>query len=142
MCVFYRFTSVCMCASLSSSHPSICADDEQGSIFRKRVMKYIPPLPFYNQTRLFKRKESYTEVYSSSTCLDPSTFPFLPNTWDGEELGALLQPADRILLFLLPLTASSGSPESLLRPPPSFLLFLFSKCCRLTRTKPFVHSEM
>ena len=26
-------TSVCMCASLSSSHPSICAEDEQGSIF-------------------------------------------------------------------------------------------------------------
>ncbi len=71
--VFYRFTSVCMCASLSSSHPSICADDEQGSIFRERVIKYSHLSFFFsNQTQLLKSKESYTEVYSSSTCLDPS----------------------------------------------------------------------
>lgn len=90
---------------------------------KKKVMKYSHLFFFFSkQTRLLKRKESYTEVYSSSTCLDPSpSFFFLPNAWDGEELGALLLllPADRILL-LLSLTASSGSREPLLPPlPPS-----------------------
>lgn len=46
-----RFTSDWMCASPSSPHPSICADDERGSIFLERSIQMI----------LQKLKTDYTE---------------------------------------------------------------------------------
>lgn len=108
---FCRVTSVRMCASLSSSHPSICADDEQGSISRETEIKY-------SQRRLFPCyfKEMIIWFILAALVWICAHF-FLPSTWDREEPSALLLllllPANRIRLLLLSMTASSGSPEPL-----------------------------
>lgn len=118
---FCRVTSVRMCASLSS-HPSICADDEQGSICRETEIKY-------SQLRLYPCYFKEMVIWFILAALDWiwSHF-FLPSTWDRRAQCAAAatageqdppSPPFNDSIIWLPWT-----------PPPvsSSLLFLLSQC--------------